>query len=230
VGRTSEYEIWYTTGPIQVLASDSEVWLFLEFDRQISKGSHGYDYPGVYPVGHFQDVIILDRDGLKNRIRIGSVDNLDGMSLHRNHTRIFRFNDTFYSYSSPSMFYKESIFEWDEIQERFLLLEIQEASAILNELPTRETFWDSIVAVDAKTKESGWEALYQDYAIGEDIFEWNGEEYSITATGTKHSINVEIQSSGNLSLTFEYKRGFEIISKDVLESLSSVERGHPRDN
>lgn len=226
----NEYTTWYSTGPIQVIGSNSEVWLFLEFDRIVSTGRRGYDYPTAYPIGHFQDVLVIDRNGLKNKMRIADIDNTNGVTFHPNITRIFRLNDNFYLYSGPSMLYQESLFEWNESQERFSLLEIQEASAVLNELPSRYTVRDSFDAVDSESEASGWDVLYRDSAIAEGKFTWNGVEFYIAAISTEHQINVEIRNSENLSLMLEYERAFEKITKEMFENLPRAIGGHPKDN
>lgn len=57
---SDSYVTWYSAGPIQVIGDKSEVWIFLEFDRQVAKNSSSYDYPNTYPVGHFQEILVLN--------------------------------------------------------------------------------------------------------------------------------------------------------------------------
>jgi hypothetical protein len=114
------YHVWFTPGHIQALGNENELWIFLEIDKMAHRPNVAYDTPKAIPIGHFQEVVVLQRDGSKNHFKV-SIDN--GVTFHPNLSLIFRAKDQFYLYDGESMFFKSSLFKWDESHFELLALE-----------------------------------------------------------------------------------------------------------
>lgn len=223
----AKYTAWYSAGPIQIIGNKAEIWLFLEFDRQVKKEGHYYDVPNTYPIGHFQEVLIVDNGGLRERTQVTRLNNLDGVTFHPNNARIFRYDNALYLYSFPSMYYEESFFKWDDNIKRFVLLPAKNASVILKELPSRETFGSVVEGIKKISEKYDWKILYTDSKAGNDTFIWNGKKYALSFSEGDYDFELKIENSGD-PIILAYKKEAKQISHDMFEKLSREERGYPK--
>lgn len=224
-GCSDSYVTWNSAGPIQVIGNKSEVWIFLEFDRQVAKNSSAYDYPTTYPVGHFQEILVLDKEGLKQKIKIKRKSSMDGVSFHPNNISIFRYADSFYIYAFSSMHFRESFFKWDDSLKRFVLLPVGESLNFLESIPSNATFEQKIQLIEELSEKSGWKALYKDRGIGDNNFRWNEKEFVISLSEDDHSFEVKIDYDGD-PIILKYEKEITQIDTKGFKALSREEYGH----
>lgn len=122
------YHVWFTPGQIQALGNENELWIFLEIDKMAYRPNVGYDTPKIIPIGHFQEVVVLQRDGSRSRFRV-SIDN--GVTFHPNISLIFRAKGQLYLYMGESMFFKTSLFVWK--RDHFELLSLETGDKFLDQ-------------------------------------------------------------------------------------------------
>lgn len=171
------YFSWYAVGPVQVVGDSSEIWLFLEFDRQVSKSGYVYDAPNTYPVGHFQEVWIFERGGEVRRFDVGKDADVAGVTFHPNNTRIFVHNNELYLYAFGSMDYKGSLFKWSYKSNQFELLPYQEI--YFDSINNNDSYGVIIEALDSLTLGSGWDLIYTHTSIVGSAFKWNESDVEI---------------------------------------------------
>ncbi len=122
------YHVWFTPGQIQALGNENELWIFLEIDKMAYRPNVRYDTPKIIPIGHFQEVVVLQRDGSRSRFRV-SIDN--GVTFHPNISLIFRAKGQLYLYMGESMFFKTSLFVWK--RDHFELLSLETGDKFLDQ-------------------------------------------------------------------------------------------------
>lgn len=221
----SSYVTWYSAGPIQVLGDESELWLFLEFDRLVHREEKLYDAPGTYPVGHFQEILVFNQAGLKDRIRIGSQDNIDGVTFHPNITNIFRYDSDFYLYYGRSRDREESLFKWSKVAKRFLLLSVNDASVVFKEFPSSGDYGEIEEGLNKLSVMYGWNTQYADRGISDNRFSWNGNNFIITLLDKDHTFEIKIDNDIEpIVLTIDKK--MEFIDHKMFKQLSREEAGH----
>ena len=190
---------YFTTGPIQVIGNKNELWMFLEFPRIVHhpRSSCSWDVPSVYPEGHFQEVLVFDRKGLKNRTRV-SVDN--GVSFHPNLSDIYIDHNRIYLHKGPSMNYKRSIFKWRD--NHFQLLPFAVSEQYFERMGmkenNKESFRKAFTAFDELTVRSGWENIFESTYAVDSAFEWGDYEIRIDeaeSNEVKFELAIEFSSS-----------------------------------
>lgn len=233
---SSRYITFLDFGPIQVVGSDEEVWLFLEFEQMVYRSNAASDTPKVVPIGRVQEVIVLDKNGLKKQFKI-SIDN--GRTFHPNLSYIFRWLDQFYLYQGQSAFYKRSLYKWKD--DHFELLPLVESEAFFtknvfkNKLEEKMTVTEIESALANLSSDEGWKNIYSRRSCRNGTFKWNNMDIKISGldvekTG-KIKLNINASYGGNsFSAILEHNKGYKEISADGYEKLRSQERqkGHKK--
>jgi hypothetical protein len=190
---------YYAPGPIQAIGNKNRLLVFLEFSLIVHhprpRASCLQDVPSVYPEGNFQEVLVLDRTGLIDRIRV-SIDN--GISFNPNLGDIYIDNDRIYLHSPPSMNYRRSIFEWKT--DHFELLPLKVSEQIFAKMGMREnniaSFRRSMRAFDEVTARSGWKKVFKDFISVDKQFVWEDCEIRIEESErNKDFFEITLQSS-----------------------------------
>lgn len=150
---------------------------------------------------------------------------MDGVTFHPNNTSIFRYDNSFYLYSSPSMYYNESLFKWDDNIKRFVLLPDEDAFIVLKEFPSKETFWETIRGIEKMSEKYGWKVLYTDKSIGDDSFLWNKKKIVISLVENNSFFEIEIDS-GDDSIVLKYEKEIKQIDRKMFKELSREEMGY----
>lgn len=172
------YETWHQLGHFQVLGGADEVWVFAEKDVMIKIPGVLVSAP-VRKVGHYQEVIVFDTKGERQRIVIPEM----GPTFHTNIGRVFREADGFYLIQGQSMNHLRSMFRWSK--DHFELMPLEESEEWLkkvglasNKLPEFDP------AIEKITEANGWKHLFDGKAqrfIDEGAFTWNGTRLKIKA-------------------------------------------------
>jgi len=223
---------WYAPGPIQVFGNKQEVWLFLEFERRVRRGGPAcayYDHPRVYPVGHFQEIIILNKQGLKKRIRIAKNDNKEGVTFNFMISLIFEHNGDIYLYDGPSMNYRESLFKFNEHSKRFDLLPVEEGDTMLNKLFPGSAH-DRSKKIYESSKTGSWRFYYSDRYVGDNSFTWQGIQFKISAFDDDPYFNIKIainKANKNYPIVLTYLQEVRTLTIEEYKSIE-VEHGHPK--
>jgi hypothetical protein len=230
-GGNEEVVSWYGPGPIQVFGNKHEVWLFLEFERRVKMEGPAcayYDTPRVYSHGHFQEIIIVNKQGLKKRIRIAKKDGKEGVSFNSLNSQIFEYNGNIYLYSVPSMYYRESLFKFDEHDKRFDLLRVEEGDIILNKI-SPSTLWSDRVKKIYEIREKGtFKRYYSDRWIGDDTFTWQGMQFEISTFDDKPYFKVKIainKPNKNYPIVLTYLQEVRTLTLEEYDNIK-VESGH----
>jgi len=187
---------YYSPGPIQAIGNAEELWVILEIDRQVARSHRAYDAPGIYPVGHYQELLILDADGLKERIRVKTQNNVDGVTFHPNISIIFADGNTMFLCSGESKNYQESLFRWNDEQKRFVLLPLSENNEIFGKRVTSASWGEREQEMDALSAKTGWSLHYSDRVVGDNHFSWNGIDFAISVAGGEEMFEITIDAIG----------------------------------
>ena len=224
---------WYGAGPIEVFANKDEAWFFLEFERRVEREGSActyYDHPRVYPVGHFQEVIIVNKQGLKKRIRIAKKDGKEGVTFNANISTIFEYNGNIYLYSGPSMSYRESLFKFNEHDKRFDLLPIEKGDTILNKICPSCLWRDRLEKIYEIRKKGTFKHYYSDLWIGHDSFTWQGIKFEISTFDDDPYFNIKIainKPNKNYPIVLTYLQEVRTLTIEEYKSIE-VEHGHPK--
>lgn len=231
LGCSQQYMYWYSNGPCQVLGNDTELWIFMEFDRIAAKKGLIYDAPSVYPVGHFQEVVILNKDGMKRRIEIKTKNNKDGVTFHPNNAIIFFHQEDIYLYKLESMYYIESLFKWHKDKGFFKLMTIKEGDAFLKHNISNSSFYERIQEIKHISEKYGWKIYYKSRQMGDDTFSWENKNISISDIGDDHFYGITILSENPMNdfpIILKYEHKNVMINKREFKKLSREETGHPK--
>jgi hypothetical protein len=224
---------WYAPGPIEVFGNKHEVWFFLEFERRVRREGPAcayYDHPRVYPVGHFQEIIIVNRQGLKKRIRIEKKDGKEGVTFNFMISQIFKYKGNIYLFKSPSMNYRQSLFKFNEHDKRFDLLPVEEGDVILKKI-TPSSLWSEINrAIIEINKTGSWRYYYGDRWIGDDSFTWQGIQFKITTSDNDPYFKVKIainKPNKNYPVVLSYLQEIRPLTIQEYDNIKE-EYGHPK--
>lgn len=154
---------WETIGPIQVLGSPNEVWVFAE-KTVVFRSSSLFASAPITTNGRNQQVIVFDRNGEKARFHIPA-----GVTFNKNLSRILRYNDDFYLIEAPYRPSNSRMFRWKG--DHFELLENEESEAWLVQVGLSTVMHsdvDSTIgkvdsAIDKMMKSQGWKRLFDEY-------------------------------------------------------------------
>ncbi len=222
---------WYGAGPIEVFGNKHEVWIFLEFKRKVKLGGPAcayYDTPRVYPHGHFQEIIIVNKQGLKKRIRIAKKDGKEGVTFNANNSRIFEYNGKIYLYEIPSYYYRESLFKFNEHDNRFDLLSIEEGDRILDKICPSCLWRDRLEKIYEIRRRGTFKHYYSDLWIGDDSFAWQGIQFEISTFDDKPYFKVKItinKPNKNYPIVLTYLQEVRTLTIEEYDNIK-VESGH----
>lgn len=224
--------VYYLPGPLQVLGNDKELYFFIDINKIAKRGYSVSDAPTTYPIGHIQEILVLNSSGLVKKIYV-DIDKEKGVSFHPNNVAIFNDNNQFYVYSGEAQTSYDSIFKWNEKEKRFVILPLKESNAFLKKLGISESlnFGERQDVVFNLSKKSGWDFYFSQTTMDEDNFKWNGIDLSLKVKKNKDDFNIIIDCA-------EKRKGFPIIltypikpitvDKKTLDSMSNFEYGHPK--
>ena len=224
--------VYYLPGPLQVLGNDKELYFFIDIDRIAKRGFSVSDAPTTYPIGHIQDILVINSSGLVKKIHV-NIDKEKGVTFHPNIVAIFRYNKEFYIYSGESQSYIDSIFKWDKKEKRFTILPLKKSNALLKKFGISENlnFGERQNVVFNLSKKNGWDFYFSQTTMDEDNFKWNGIDFSIKAKINKDEFSIIIDCA-------KKRKGFPVIltypikpmeiDKKTFDAMSNVEYGHPK--
>jgi len=231
VGCKKKYIVYYSPGPVQVIANNEKLYMFLEIDRLVLKGSKTYDAPRKSSVGHQQEIIIFDANGLVDRIKLQPAGNVEGVTFHPNISSVFFRKDKFYILSSESLNYKDSVFEWDNIGGRFNILSIEEGKKILPFSVAEIKRSERDRQIDSLSHEYGWKLLIKDSSIDSKTFKWNDLEFSTTVMDKNQffEILIDVDSDINRStVVLSYDKNIVELNAKEFKDLPRPEGGHSK--
>ena len=221
----------YSTGPIQVIGSKDELRIYWEFDQIVSQSKSFYDAPNAFPVGHFQELLIISRAGVKGRVQVKIKNNKCGVTFHPNNSLIFAEGDNVYLYLFPSMYYQESLFQWNEVGSTFDILPLENSKEFLEKNFKSRSYNEKIAAMKKLSAKSGWVPLYSDKSIGRDNFIWENILFSISINDQGAFFEVNIVASESIEgfpLTLKYRKDIKTMTHSEFKLLSREETGHPK--
>jgi hypothetical protein len=219
---------WYGPGPIQVFGNKHEVWIFLEFERLIGWDRPACDAPRVYPVGHFQEIIIVNKQGLKKRIRIAKKDGKEGVTFNFMISRIFEHDGEIYLYKRLSRNYRESLFKFNEHDKRFDLLPVEEGDTIISTITSGSSWSDNGRAIYELSKTGSWRYYYSDRWIGDDSFTWQGIQFEISTFDDDPYFNIKIainKPNKNYPVVLTYLQEVRTLTIEEYDNIKE-ESGH----
>lgn len=158
---------WEAAGPVHVLASEDELWIFAQADHWIHLPGRMVSVPSRVQDQH-QRLTVLNQQGQVKQIPLPS----GGPNLHPNISEIFRFDDTFV------LFDGRRFYRWQ--QDHFEIIPTSEVDPALQAVqevaPSRR--------MEALPAAAGWERLLAANRYWEDPveFEWQGRRYEISNT------------------------------------------------
>lgn len=224
---------WYGAGPIQVFGNKNELWIFLEFERRVRREGSActyFDHPRVYPHGNFQEIIILNKQGLKKRIRIAKKDGKEGVTFNFMISLIFEYDGEIYLYNGPSMSYRQSLFKFNEHDKRFDLLPVEKGDAIITKITAGSSWSDKGRAIYELSKTRSWRYYYSDRWIGDDTFTWQGMQFEISTFDDDPYFNIKIainKPNKNYPIVLTYLQEVRTLTIEEYKNIK-VEQGHPK--
>ena len=177
--------VWDDVGPVQVVANDEELWVFVQID-------HWKHLPGKLvsapsrTTGHYQKVIQIDREGVVQETRVTPDD---GPSFHPNRGDIFRFENDFLLFEGPSSGIPANLYRWQE--NHFQQLSADETVALLKALGL-ETSNNRLAAEEYPSTE-GWQRLAKDSQRWFSPIQFNWSEVAFSLSYTEGSVPNELQ-------------------------------------
>jgi hypothetical protein len=225
------YSVRYAAGPIQIIGNQNEIWIFLELDRIVSQNKSFYDTPSSYPIGHFQELLILNQNGLRERVKIKGKEDKCGVTFHPNNSLIFNKNGIDYLYSFPSMYYQESLFKWNMESQSFDILSLQKGVSFLKKYFNFDSYNEKIYAMNKASVDNGWVPIYSDSNIGNDFFIWNNKSFTISVHDQDNFFDIVIKTrekSEGYPIVLRYKKESKTLTTKEVERLSREEKGHPK--
>ena len=221
------YESQFAFGPYQVLGNNDELWLFLDFPRMVKRPGSFWDTPRVIPIGRFQEVVVLDDNGLKKRIRV-SMKN--GVTFHSNISHIFVYNENIFLHMGESMFSLNSIFRWDK--DHFELLPFQKLEELVPGFKNMKSYKID-QQLDQYTNRYGWKYIYDTNSI-ESFIKWKKWQITIDAFYKGNDMEVTIimtsQRKKNNPIILSYEKDYKIFNRKEYKKLMSEkhQEGHEK--
>jgi hypothetical protein len=221
---------WYSPGPVEVFGNKHEAWIFLEFKRKVKLGGPACacDTPRVYSHGHFQEIIIVNKQGLKERIRMAKKDGKEGVTFNANISRIFEYNGKIYLYTMPSYYHRESLFEFNKHDKRFDLLSIEKGDTILNKMCPSCLWRDRLEKIYEIRRRGTFKHYYSDLWIGDDSFAWQGIQFEISTFDDKPYFKVKItinKTNKNYPIVLTYLQEVRTLTIEEYDNIKE-ESGH----
>ena len=178
------YVSWNAAAPGQLVGGPDTLWLFASIQRvsgttrDMQKG-----YSEALPVASIErkhEVVVISLDGsICKRAEVGT----EGLSFHPNVARVFRHDDTFYLYKTPSLNTEATLFRWEA--GAFKKLPKDDTLDLVKNLQIAEP-----KAIDSITEKAGWKHLLgtflePDFVAGQrETVKWNGKEIQVTVADT----------------------------------------------
>ncbi len=165
VGVFETYRTRQTTGPIQVLASSDQMFVFLEV-RRIVHYPGWLRSPNIYCHSHEQFYFVVSETGIEKQTQISREN---GVTFHPNLSHIFSHKRQLHLFQSRSKNYLPSVYRWAE--DEFVLLPQQQGGEILNARGLKNS--NPLEELQHLYHDRGW-------AFGKPhIFEWNHQVFEI---------------------------------------------------
>lgn len=225
------YRAYNTFGPIQAIGSQEKLYVFLEIDRIVSSGKTYYDAPGAYPVGHKQELLIFDQNGLSERIPIKTNNNVDGVSFHPNLMTLFAYDEKIFGFSGESYGHKDSVFLWDSEKSKFVLLTFEEGQALLNKFSVNGSVPSRADMLRKVSLNSGWNFHYENSSLEKEELKWNENLIHISTSINGENLEVLISkgdATSNPAKTLSYPIHRKTIDAKQFDGLSREDHGHPK--
>jgi hypothetical protein len=219
------YRTWVQPGLVQAFAGRNEVWLFVDMERWVHIPGRFVSAPNR-PVSSVQQVIVVDRNGVKRRISV-SVPYGD----------IFHFKDRFFLYQGPSATTDRCVFEWDE--DHFELLPRDGSEALLEAGGLREV---RAGGLEQLTNADGWNRLLRERwgSPARTTFEWDEHTFALViqqgdsataelylrCTSPKRAWDVVVAEYDTAEKTLTRGEADQLFEK----ARETRQRGHPRND
>lgn len=221
------YTSRYGTGPIQVIGSSNELWLFIEVDRWVATSSGPSDTPRQYPVGHVQEMVVITNSGKVHTQKIPRNDaGQDGATFQPNIATLFRHDGSFYLFQGGSRDYRGTVFKWNG--NRFDRLPASESDKFLAKHLWLGNPVEADKALKALTIQDGWQLLHSEQNVTSAVFNWNSRTVKISAEEKAKSFFIKIEANDFEPIVMKYPGRITKLSAKEFKLLSREERGHPR--
>ncbi|MDX2111423.1 MAG: hypothetical protein SFY80_14420 [Verrucomicrobiota bacterium] len=228
---SNKYEIGFQPGSMQVLSTGTEVWVFFQLDRLVRHPGHVYDAPSVYAVGYQQEIIVFNRNGLKNRVKFIESYGL-GPQFHPNYSYIYRNGGTFYLYKDESADNLTTLYGYDGNQ--FKRLPFEDAIKIRDELSPIFFTNQNSITLDRLTETDGWKYQGNDTGKIEMTFNIEGYEVKIQSENKDGYVFLLVTSdnyfSDNKPIRISYPIDHSIINSKEYKRIKNEpkESGYPK--
>jgi len=159
--RAEVFNSGLSTGPVQIFAGKTRLLVFLEFDRLFVSGGQTFDAPNYHRIGHRQFVCSVNPEFDVERVEIGAMNGLCGITFNPNISTIHFAGDKLGLTTGGSRDFSATEFDWNG--ERFLKV---------GKTVTEPDYENLTLA----TGGSGWSNVLSGIDMWDDKFRWDGNE------------------------------------------------------
>ena len=175
----TQVRTWEDVGPIQIIASEKEIWMFLQVDQWKHIPGKLVSAPSR-TTGHHQVCVILSDSGVKRTVRVVPDD---GPSFSPNLGDIFRVGNNVFLFRGQSLNHPTTLYRWEK--DHFQQLLPHEMRQNLRELGLDKK--NNPLKDDELPMSQNWSRLVnvRDMQLGPVEFGWNGSTYTLRKKTTE---------------------------------------------